>query len=127
MGIPVVAGASCMCTMGMAPGQIQPTNQMSIRIGGKPAASIADAAPMTNITPCGMCVSMANPAVAAATAAALGVLTPQPCVPAPAGGWICPGKIQVGGKPVLTNDGQIMCAYGGAITIVNPGQTTVII
>lgn len=124
MAIPVVAGASCMCTMGMAPGQIIPTNQMNIRVGGKPVASIADAAPMTNITPCGMCTSMANPAVAAATAAALGVLTPQPCVPVPAGTWVCPGTIRVGGKPILTSDGKLTCAYGGTISITNPGQTT---
>ena len=124
MAIPVVAGAACMCTMGMAPGQIIPTNQINIRVGGKPVASIADAAPMTNITPCGMCTSMANPAVAAATAAALGVLTPQPCVPVPAGTWVCPGTIRVGGKPILTSDGKLTCAYGGTISITNPGQTT---
>lgn len=113
--------------MGMAPGQIIPTNQAGISLGGKPVASIADAAPMTNITPCGMCTSMANPAVAAATAAALGVLTPQPCVPAPAGVWICPGAVKVGGKPILTTDGKLMCSYGGTITIMNPGQGTVTI
>ena len=114
-----------MCTMGTAPGQINPTNQVSIRIAGKPCASIADMAPNTNVTPCGMCTSLANPAVAAATAAALGVLTPQPCIPVPAGTWMCPGKVRVGGKPVLTNDGKLTCAYGGTISILNPGQTTV--
>lgn len=125
MGIPVVAGATCFCTMGTSPGQVNPTNQMAIRVGGKPVASIADAAPMTNVMPCGMCTSLANPTVAAATAAALGVLTPQPCIPSPAGAWICPGPIRVGGKPVLTTDGKLMCAYGGTITIQNPGQMTV--
>jgi hypothetical protein len=124
MAIPVVSGAACMCTMGTAPGQIIPTNQMTIRVGGKPVASIADAAPMTNITPCGMCTSLANPAVASATAAALGVLTPQPCVPAPAGVWVCPGTIRVGGKPILTTDGKLICSYAGTISITNPGQTT---
>ena len=125
MGVPVVAGAACMCTMGTAPGQINPTNQMTIRMGGKPVASIADCAPMVNIMPCGMCTSLANPTVAAATAAALGVLTPQPCIPSPEGAWICPGKVRVGGKPVLTNDGKLMCAYGGSISITNPGQSKV--
>ena len=124
MAFPVVAGAACMCTMGTAPGQINPTNQMTIRVGGKPVASIADAAPMSNVTPCGMCNSMANPAVASATAAAMGVLTPQPCVPAPAGVWVCPGTIRVGGKPILTTDGKLTCAYGGTISVTNPGQTT---
>lgn len=125
MAIPVVAGATCMCTMGTSPGQFTPTNQPQIRVGGKPVGSIADAAPMINIGPCGMCTSMANPAVASATAAAMGVLTPQPCVPAPAGSWICPGTVRVGGKPVLTTDGKLICSYAGNITIMNPGQMTV--
>ena len=124
MGVPVVAGAACLCTMGTAPGQINPTNQMAIRIGGKPAASIADAAPISNVGSCGMCTSLANPAVAAATAAALGVLTPQPCVPSPMGTWVCPGKVRVAGKPVLTSEGKLTCAYGGTISIMNPGQMT---
>ena len=124
MGIPVVAGATCICTMGTTPGQINPTNQMTIRMGGKPVASIIDCAPMSNVGSCGMCTSLANPAVAAATAAALGVLTPQPCVPAPAGAWVCPGKVRVAGKPVLTSDGKLTCSYGGTISIMNPGQTT---
>ncbi len=124
MGVPVVAGAACLCTMGTAPGQINPTNQMAIRIGGKPAASIADAAPISNVGSCGMCTSLANPAVAAATAAALGVLTPQPCVPSPVGTWVCPGKVRVAGKPVLTSEGKLTCAYGGTISIMNPGQMT---
>ena len=124
MGIPVVSGAACLCTMGTSPGQINATNQMAIRVGGKPAASIADCAPLSNVGSCGMCISLANPAVAAATAAALGVLTPQPCVPAPAGAWVCPSKVRVGGKPVLTTDGKLNCAYGGTISIMNPGQMT---
>jgi hypothetical protein len=111
--------------MGTAPGQINPTNQMSIRVGGKPVASIADAAPMSNVGSFGMCTSLANPTVAAATAAALGVLTPQPCIPAPAGMWMCSGKVRVGGKPVLTTDGTLTCSYGGTISIMNPGQMTV--
>ena len=123
--LPVVAGAACLCTMGTAPGQVNPTNQMTIRVGGKPVATIADAAPMTNVTPCGMCTSLANPAVASATAAAMGVLTPQPCVPAPVGAWICAGTVRMGGKPVLTTDGKLTCSYGGTISITNPGQATV--
>lgn len=125
MGFPVVAGAACVCTMGTSPGQINPTNQTAIRVGGKPVASIADAAPLSNVTACGMCTSLMNPAVAAATAAAMGALTPQPCVPAPMGGWACPGAVRVGGKPILTTDGKLTCAYGGTISIMNPGQMTV--
>jgi len=81
----------------------------------------------SNIAPFGMCVSMTNPQVAAATAAALGVLTPQPCSMVPAGTWQ-PGKpsLLVGGKPVLTNDSMLLCGTGmGNISIVSPGQTKI--
>lgn len=125
MGIPVVAGATCTCTMGTAPGQIKPTCQASVRMGGKPVATIADAAPLSNVSACGMCTSLMNPAVASATAAALGTLTPQPCVPAPMGVWVCPGSVRVGGKPVLTSEGTLSCSYGGTISVMNPGQSTV--
>ena len=55
------------------------------------AANTADVAPMVNVPPFGMCQLISNPMVAAATAAALGVFTPMPCVPVPAGTWI-PGN-----------------------------------
>jgi hypothetical protein len=56
---------------------------------GPPAANIMDHVPMLNILPFGVCSSPANPTVVAATAAALGVLTPMPCIPAPwaPGAW----------------------------------------
>jgi Domain of unknown function (DUF4280) len=47
-----------------------------------PVATAADTIPGTNIPTFGMCMSLGNPAVAMATSAANGVLTPQPCVPA---------------------------------------------
>jgi len=127
MGLPAVTGASVMCTMGLAPGTLVVTNQMTCLAEGKPVATINDSAGIVNITPCGMCTSMANPVVAAATAAALGVLTPQPCIPATVGAWICPGKVLVSNKPILTQDGKLICSYGGSISIINPGQTTLIV
>ncbi len=121
----VVSGGSCMCSFGTAPGTLNSTNNLTVMAEGKPICVMADVAPMANVTPFGMCTTLSNPAVAAATAAALGVLTPQPCVPAIAGTWMG-GQTLIGGKPCLTLDSKCMCAYGGSISITNPGQAKVI-
>ena len=112
MGQLVVMGATALCTFGTAPGNILPKSQGTCMVQGKPAATIQDNS-VASITPFGLCTSLANPQVAAATAAALGVLTPQPCMLTAAGPWI-PTKpsILVGGKPCLTNDCKLTCANG---------------
>jgi hypothetical protein len=109
--------------MGQAPAPINITSNQTVMTANGPVATIADSAGAANVGPFGMCMSLANPAVAAATAAALGVLTPQPCMPVPAGTWIpTSAKVIIGGKPCLTNDCKMMCAYAGSISIVSPGQ-----
>ncbi|MCR5503810.1 MAG: DUF4280 domain-containing protein [Lachnospiraceae bacterium] len=119
----VTVTGMAMCTMGQAPAPIKVTSQQKVMAGGKPAATIQDSMGMSNIGPFGMCMSLANPAVASATAAALGVLTPQPCTPVPAGTWIpTKPKVLIAGKPCLTNDCKMMCAYAGSISITVPGQ-----
>jgi hypothetical protein len=81
-----------------------------------------------NLAPFGMCQSPINPQVAAATAAALGVLTPQPCVPAAAGPWT-PGSKSVaitGGGPAMLSDAcQCACQWGGRIQVQDAGQTEI--
>jgi len=128
MALIVATGATAVCTFGTAPGTVSVTSQATCLVEGKPAATIQDAQAV-NITPFGMCTSLANPQVAAATAAALGVLTPQPCMLVPAGTWI-PTKptVLIGGNPCLTNDCKLMCANGaGSISIVSPGQVKAVI
>lgn len=125
MGVAIVNGASCMCSFGTAPGTLTVTSQTKVLCGGQPQATIQD----TTLTPFGLCSSMANPAVASATAAALGVLTPQPCTCMPAGAWI-PTKptVLADGKPVLTNDAKLICSLGvGTISVTVPGQTKIIV
>lgn len=119
----VCAGALLMCSFGMAPSSLVVTPQNKVLCGGPPAANIMDMKPMANIMPFGMCSSLANPTVASATAAALGVLTPMPCVPVPAGPW-APGSatILLGGMPALNSTCKLMCAWGGVIQITSPGQ-----
>lgn len=126
MAVQVCAGATTMCSFGMAPGSLTvlPVHQV---MSTMPAGNAGDEAPALNIAPFGACMSMANPTVAAATAAAMGVLTPMPCMPAPAGPWV-PGSLKVvlKGMPALDMAALATCAYGGMIQILNPGQTKVI-
>jgi hypothetical protein len=122
----VTMGAMMTCTFGVAPSSLIVTPENKVLGGAMAAATIMDNVPIKNIPPFGMCTSPSNPTVAAATAAALGVLTPMPCLPVIPAPWT-PGSptVSYGGKPVLTSSCQAMCAYGGAIAISSPGQTTV--
>lgn len=126
MGQLVVMGAMMQCTMGVAPASliVLPTNK--VNGSNVPAANIQDFQPMTNIPTFGMCQSMSNPQVSAATSAAMGVLTPMPCVPMTTSPW-SPGasKTMIGNQPALTNSCTCNCSYGGTISITNAGQTTI--
>ncbi len=127
MGIQVVMGATLQCSFGVAPSSLMVIPKGPPTMAGGPlAASIMDFAPMVNILPFGMCTSIANPTVAAATAAALGVLTPMPCVPVTVAPW-APGSptVMLGTFPALNNSSKCMCAWAGVISILNPGQFTV--
>ena len=86
---------------------------------GKPMANIMDFQPGSNITTFGVCMTLTNPAVAAATSAALGVLTPQPCLPVITAPW-APGKpdLLVEGAPALLVTDKTMCAWGGVISFI---------
>ena len=119
----VVAGAGLQCAMGMAPATLMVVPAGRPLVEGKPAAVITDIAPMVNIPSFGMCQSLANPTVAAATAAALGTLTPMPCVPVPVMPWSPPAaQTVVGGIPGFTATARTTCAYGGSIGITMPGS-----
>jgi hypothetical protein len=118
----VHATAQIMCTFGMAPSTLNVLPISRVLVEGMPAANVQDHLPLVNIVPFGMCTSVSNPTVAAATTAALGVLTPMPCVPVTATPWLptAPTTL-IGGQPALTADSQCQCAWGGVITIINPG------
>lgn len=122
----VVMGAICQCSFGAAPASIIPQGTSMTTIQGMAAASVMDNIPITNIPTFGMCSSLANPTVATATSAALGVLTPMPCVPATSAPW-SPGSSQVmiGGMPALNDSSQLMCNWGGSISITFAGQVQI--
>lgn len=122
----VCKGAVLMCTGGLVPS--------SLLVAGKrplcpmPAANIMDNKPIANILPFGLCKLPSNPAVAAATAAALGVLTPAPCVPATASPWMpgVPGVL-IDNVPALDAASTCMCSFGGTISVTVAGQATTLV
>lgn len=127
MGMQVCAGAMLQCSFGAAPSALVVLPQNRV-LTGPPDANIMDNKPLVNIMPFGMCSSPANPAVAAATAAALGVLTPMPCVPVIPAPWITGSPtVLIAGMPALNNSSKLMCAWAGVIQIISPGEFTVMI
>lgn len=126
MPMQVCMGAMMQCSFGMAPSSlvVLPTNMTYT--SEVPDANIMDHIPMVNIMPFGMCMSIANPMVASATAAALGVLTPMPCIPNTPAPWVTGAPtVLLGNFPTLDNVSQLMCIWGGVIQFSTPGEFTV--
>jgi hypothetical protein len=125
MPMQVCNSAQLMCSFGVAPSALVVLPINMVMTSNQPAANIMDHKPMVNIMPFGMCSSLANPTVAAATAAALGVLTPMPCIPNTASPWV-PGvpTVLIGNQPAVDNTCKLMCMWGGVIQVVMPGQMT---
>ena len=74
--------------------------------------------PTGNIMSFGMCSSLSNPTVCAATACSLGFLSPQPCVANIAFPWMSSqnGTVVKSDLPIDENS-KTYCSYGGQITI----------
>ena len=117
----VVHGATLRCDQGTTPGSL---SVLPAGVSGteRAAATVSDHVAMKNLPPLGACRSLANPQVAAASAAAMGVLTPQPCVPVTPAAWSveAPG-VSVGGAPALVEGARCACAWGGTIRVESPG------
>src|SRR5579884_1970681 len=107
---PVYNGAIMTCSFGAAPATL------AVIPPGREATK-SDAKPGVNIQPFGMCMSPANPQVAAATAAALGVLTPQPCIPV-THCWDNPS-----GGADLQLSSTLRCMWLGTISVVTAGKS----
>lgn len=125
MPMHVCNGATLMCSFGVAPSTLIVLPQNQVMTSNVPAANIMDNKPIANIPPFGMCTTPSNPAVASATAAAMGVLTPMPCVPVIPAPWAAGAPtVLLGNMPALNNTSTLTCAWGGVITITVPGQVT---
>lgn len=124
----VVVGAILSCSSGSQLSRLKMPFSHGVFVKGKPQVSIMDFVPNTNIMPFGKCSSLKNPAVASATAANNGVLTPMPCtplttMPLTTMPWM-DGKADkmVDGHPALLNKSTNMCFHCGLIKIEDDGQ-----
>lgn len=119
----VTNGAKLRCSEGLAPGSLTVLPVSLVSQGPQPLATILDNIPMVNISPFGMCKTLANPQVAAATSAAMGALTPMPCIPVIPAPW-SPGASgsEIAGLPVLTSTSKCTCAWTGQVEITDPGS-----
>lgn len=126
MGEPaVVAEAMLHCSFGMAPCSLQVMPENRVLVEGRPAATVG-CVELENVPTFGMCMTLSNPEVAAATTAALGVLTPMPCVPVLTP-WVPTTTTTIGGEPALTSESTCVCAYGGIVEIILPGTFKTIV
>ncbi|TNE50033.1 MAG: DUF4280 domain-containing protein [Deltaproteobacteria bacterium] len=105
------------CTFGSEPSSLVP----SAKVEGSDVhyeANIMDHEANVNVQPFGLCCSMNNPEVIAATTATLGIEGPvsMPCKPITLGPW-SPGDdtTLVGGKPALCSASMLACMWGGVI------------
>lgn len=122
----VTNGAQLTCSFGTIPSTFIVAPTKRVNAANMPVATVMDFIPLTNVMSFGMCITLSNPQVAAMTSAALGVLTPQPCMPVTTTPWV-PGvpTVSVGGQQVLNNSCTLNCMWQGIITVANPGQQTV--
>lgn len=119
----VVDGAKMECNMGDASSNLKVLSIHCVQLTEKNKANIADCKPYDNVPPFGKCKSLVNPAVAAATSAANGKLTPMPCTPA-CSMWI-PSKTDymIDDMFPLMNTDKAVCPLGaGMIKITDSGQ-----
>ena len=117
----VCSNGVLQCSFGSAPSTllVLPVNKC---LSSMPFANIMDNKPLVNIQPFATCSSPTNPAAAA------GVLTPVPCIPAIQAPWF-PGACTVllNNYPALNQESKLMCQWGGVIQVQQPGQNKVTI
>lgn len=109
---------TCMTAIPLASSMFSTSPTRTVFLEGSQMGNIMDFQPMVCIPCMGQCVSMINPTVASATAAACGALTPMPCIPSTASPWIM-GQLNVlvEGQPALLQTDKLMCSFAGTLTI----------
>lgn len=119
----VCSGAMMRCTMGTSLAKLTVLPTKTVNLTGQPQANISDNKTMVNLAPFGLCRSLGFPATASATAAAMGTLTPMPCMHNTPMPWMG-GKMDylIKGQPALLKSCKCQCMWGGTISLVTDGQ-----
>jgi hypothetical protein len=122
MGVQVSTGAEVTCSFGVAPSVFTASSE---NVAATTPAGVITDVEAENIPPFGMCSAPTNPEVISATAAALGVLTPVPCVPVLMPWTPGAAGVTINGVAALDDESVCMCAWAGVITVSSPGQERV--
>src|SRR5438552_16139261 len=114
MSLAVVGEASLLqCSFGTAPTPLIVLPDRTVMAEGMLMGNITDMKPLVNIEPFGECISLANPAVLAASLAA-GTLAPVPCIPVTTSPWTTAAmNVLVQGQPALDQTSILMCEWLG--------------
>lgn len=108
----VYSGATLVCSCGLAPSALGTSPRQVLHTTGAMLATVADCQPLVHVAPFGGCIAPANPAL----------LPSKPCLPVLAVPWTATAPIiMIAGVAVLTQSAVMPCAYGGVISIVDPG------
>ena len=114
--LPISHNAPMKCSFGSSPMLLR------LQMGPQAVATALDNKPIINIPPAGVCMSPANPHVAAATAASAGQLTPMPCIPGCGDSPWTPESLNLrSGSPPrgqLMQNSTLVCRWGGIITLL---------
>jgi hypothetical protein len=121
MGNQVATGATLQCSLGTTPSTFTASG---VVVSATTLAGVVTDIGPANVPSFGLCQSPANPQVAAATAAADGVLTPQPCIPVLTPWTPGSAKVTIGGVPALDDSSQCSCSWAGMISVTAPSQTS---
>ena len=87
----VCTGAKLQCSFGTTPASFTAS---AAKVSAGATAGVVSDTGTASVSAFGQCTSLSNPQVNAATQAASGTLTPQPCQPVIAGEW-SPGSARV--------------------------------
>jgi hypothetical protein len=116
MSLAVVGETSLIkCTAGAMPTPLMVLPDRTVIAEFMLMGNITDMIPVVNIVPFGTCTILA-------------AVGDPACTPIPVTPWISPAvTVLVQGMPALDKSSVLQCLVGGTITVVEPGNVTVMV